>query len=141
MSSEIKLYIIAVLLLIPVQMVIAQSAKTGVLVEVTTNQKTPAEIKTRFENFVKGRLLKLEDVALVKNDEDYKINIMMFQNRTKEGEDLGYVISTIFLTPSDCEGYDYSYLTSILSTAKESELDSTAGNIISSFDQNVLEAP
>ena len=115
---------------------------TGVLVEVTTNNKTPNEVKTRFSNFVKGKLLKLDGVVLVDDNEDYKINIMMFQNRTKEGESLGYVISTIFLAPSECEGYKtYQYLTSLLSTAKESELDSTAGNIAASFDQNVLASP
>jgi len=131
----------AIILIIPVTLVSAQEM-TGVLLEVTTNQKTPDEVKTRFTNFVKGKLLKLDDVELVKDNEDYKINIMMFQNRNKEGDDLGYVISTIFLAPSDCEGYEsYEYLTSLLSTAKGSELDSTASNIATSFDQNVLSAP
>jgi len=131
----------AIILIIPVTLVSAQEM-TGVLLEVTTNQKTPDEVKTRFTNFVKGKLLKLDDVELVKDNEDYKINIMMFQNRNKEGDDLGYVISTIFLAPSDCEGYEsYEYLTSLLSTAKGSELDSTASNIATSFDQNILSAP
>lgn len=135
-------YLLVVVLLFKAQLNKAQTEKTGVLLEVTTNQKTPDEVKTRFTNFVKGKLLKLDDVELVKDNEDYKINIMMFQNRNKEGDDLGYVISTIFLAPSDCEGYEsYEYLTSLLSTAKGSELDSTASNIATSFDQNVLSAP
>ncbi len=142
MKIEIKLCLLLVLLIIPSQLGTAQTKKAGVLVEVTTNQKTPDEVKTRFTNFVKGKLLKLNDVELLNNNEDFKINIMMFQNRTSEGENLGYVISTIFLAPSHCEGpNNYEYLTSILSTAKESELDSTAQNISSSFKQNVLDLP
>ncbi len=142
MKSVIKLCLLLVLLLFPSQSVTAQTAKTGVLVEVTTNQKTPEEVRARFTNFVKGKLLKLNDVELVNDNEDYKINIMMFRNLTKEGENLGYVISTIFLVPSHCEGSNnFEYLTSILSTAKESELDSTAQNISSSFKENVLEMP
>ncbi len=132
--------ILTIIFIIQAEQLTAQSNK--VLVEVITNQRTPEEVKARFTNFIKGRLLKLNDVELVNNNEDYKINIMMFQNRTKEGENLGYVISTIFLAPSDCEGYEsYEYLTSLLSTSRESELDSTAGNIAASFNQSVLESP
>ena len=142
MRSRLNIYVIEILLAIISQLVPAQTEKTGVLVEVTTNQRTPDEVKARFTNFIKGRLLKLNNVELVNNNEDYKINVMMFQNRTSEGENLGYVISTIFLAPSDCEGTNnYEYITSVLSTSKESELDSTAQNISSSFKQNVLDLP
>ncbi len=141
MKHHIKILLFMIVFIVPGGLTRAQEM-TGVLVEVTTNNKTPNEVKTRFSNFVKGKLLKLDGVVLVDDNEDYKINIMMFQNRTKEGESLGYVISTIFLAPSECEGYKtYQYLTSLLSTAKESELDSTAGNIAASFDQNVLASP
>ena len=142
MRTRNNFYLLIILLIIPLQSITAQTDKTGVLVEVTINNKTPQEVKTRFANFVKGKLLKLDGVALVNDNENYKINIMMFRNRTKEGESLGYVISTIFLAPSECEGYKtYQYLTSLLSTAKESELDSTAGNIALSFKENVMDAP
>ena len=141
MKHHIKILLLMIVFIVPGGLTRAQEM-TGVLVEVTTNNKTPNEVKTRFSNFVKGKLLKLDGVALVNDNEDYKINIMMFQNRTKEGESLGYVISSIFLAPSECEGYKtYQYLTSLLSTAKGSELDSTAGNIAASFDQNVLASP
>ncbi len=72
MKHQIRFYILAIILLVPVTLVDAQE-KTGVLLEVTTNQKTPDEVKTRFTNFVKGKLLKLDDVELVKDNEDYKI--------------------------------------------------------------------
>ncbi|HKB84652.1 MAG TPA: hypothetical protein VKD08_00660 [Ignavibacteriaceae bacterium] len=140
MKYFIYFYLLITLFVIPVQPVTAQNKK--VLVEVTTNQSTPDKIKTRFTGFVKDELRKLNDVFLVENNESYKIKIMMFENLTKERESLGFVFSTVFLAPSDCKGYKtYTYLTSILSTAKESQLDSTAQNIVSSFKENVLEAP
>ncbi len=134
MKYRIIIYLALVFLVVPVQLISAQTEGKKVLVEVTTNQNTSNKIKTRFTDFVKDELRKFNDVFLVDNNEDYKIKIMMFENRTKENDNLGYVFSTVFLAPSDCKEYKtYTYLTSILSTAKETQLDSTAHNIISSF--------
>ena len=62
----------------------------------------------------------------------------MFENFNKEGDSLGYVLSAILLAPSKCEGYNiYKYLTSTLITAKESEFEKTAENIVVYFKDDI----
>lgn len=139
MRNQSKFYLLLILVLIPIQIIISQDNKTKVLVEVTLNQKTPDEAGTRLTNFIKGDLIKSYNVELVNENEDYKINVMMFENRTKEGNTLGYVFSAIFLAPSDCKGNKaYKYLTSTLLAARESEFDKTAESIVKYFDEAVL---
>jgi hypothetical protein len=72
----------------------------------------------------------------VTDSEDVRISIMMLQNRTTNGDTLGYILSTIFLSPTVCQGSrNYSYMTSLLSTAKESEFNIAAANLAATFNE------
>jgi len=139
LKKRAKFFLSVIFLLIPIHILIPQNSTTRVLVDITLNQKTPNESGTILTGFVIRELRKLNDIIIVDDNEDFKINILMFENRTKTGDSLGYVISTIFLAPDTCEGYkSYSYLTSSLSTAKKSEFEVTAKNIAVYFDQDIL---
>ncbi|HSD63142.1 MAG TPA: hypothetical protein VLB50_05060 [Ignavibacteriaceae bacterium] len=139
MRNKTKFYLLVIFMLIPIHIIIPQNNPTRVVVDITLNQKTSNEAGTRLSYFINSELKKLKNVETVEDNEDFKINVMMFENRTKEGDTLGYVISAIFLAPADCDGYGaYKYLTSTLSTARKSEFEIAAKNIVAYFDEDVL---
>lgn len=148
MLNQNKLCLSLILLLIPFQVIFSQdstqiktqtnslSNTTKVLVQITTDQKTSRETGTELTDLIKQELTKPGDVEVVTDSEDARISIMMLQNRTTTGDTLGYIISTIFLSPTVCQGSrNYSYVTSLLSTAKESEFKIAAANLAATFNE------
>ena len=138
MKYQTIIYLIIIFLVIPVQIIFSQNNATKVSVNITLSQKTSNVEGTILTGFVEKELRKLNNVEVVDTNGDFKINIMMFENFNKEGDSLGYVLSVILLAFSKCEGYNiYKYLTSTLITAKESEFEKTAENIVVYFKDDI----